>query len=64
MVRDRVHDSQKMTGYSYRVPSYPVEPGSRPPKEDMVEQFGAGWITPPEQTAIIDYLVAHYGPEK
>ena len=64
VVRDRVHDSQKMTGYSYRVPSYPVEPGSRPPKEDMVEQFGAGWITPPEQTAIIDYLVAHYGPEK
>ena len=25
-----------MTGYSYRVPAYPVEPGSRPPKEDMV----------------------------
>jgi len=32
--------------------------------EDMVEQFGAGWITPPEQTVIIDYLVEHYGPEK
>ena len=30
----------------------------------MVEQFGAGWITPPEQMAIIDYLVEHYGPEK
>ena len=32
--------------------------------EDMVEQFGAGWVTPQEQTAIIAYLVEHYGPEK
>ena len=35
-VRDQVHDSKKMTGYSYRVPAYPVVPGSKPPKEDMV----------------------------
>jgi DMSO/TMAO reductase YedYZ molybdopterin-dependent catalytic subunit len=34
-IRDQVHDSAKMTGYSYRTPKYPVVPGSRPPKEDM-----------------------------
>ncbi|MHB8763858.1 MAG: sulfite oxidase [Deferrisomatales bacterium] len=35
-VLDHEHDSDKMTGYSYRVPAYPVVPGSRPPPEDMV----------------------------
>ncbi len=50
-VRDRVHDSDKMTGYSYRVPAYPVEPGVVPPKEDMV--IATAWniksmITHPE----------------
>ncbi len=35
-VRDKVHDSYKMTGYSYRVPAYPVVPGTRPLKSDMV----------------------------
>ncbi len=34
-IRDREHDSQKMTGYSYRIPKAPVAPGSRPRKEDM-----------------------------
>ena len=34
-VRDRVHDSAKMSGYSYRVPAYPVAPGAAPPAEDM-----------------------------
>lgn len=34
-VRDRVHDSEKMSGYSYRVPAYPVSPGDKPPVEDM-----------------------------
>ena len=34
-VRDREHDSQKMVGYSYRVPEFPVRPGTRPPKEQM-----------------------------
>ena len=34
-VRDRVHDGPKMTGYSYRVPRYPVEPGAQVPEEDM-----------------------------
>ena len=27
-VRDQVHDSEKMSGYSYRVPTYPPVPGS------------------------------------
>jgi len=34
-VRDREHDGPKMTGYSYRVPRYPVPPGAHVPKEDM-----------------------------
>lgn len=34
-VRDKVHDGPKMTGYSYRVPEYPVSPGAHVPKEDM-----------------------------
>lgn len=35
-VRDREHDGPKMTGYSYRVPAYPVAPGTEVPEEDMV----------------------------
>ena len=31
--------------------------------QDMVEEFGAGWITAPEQHKIIDYLVQRYGPQ-
>ena len=34
-VRDQVHDSEKMSGYSYRIPAYPTEPGHKPPVEDM-----------------------------
>jgi len=34
-VRDRVHDSEKMSGYSYRIPAYPIAPGDNPPVEDM-----------------------------
>ena len=34
-VRDQVHDGTKMTGYSYRVPKYPVAPGTEVPEEDM-----------------------------
>lgn len=34
-VRDRVHDGPKMTGFSYRVPRYPVAPGADVPEEDM-----------------------------
>lgn len=35
-VRDQVHDGAKMTGTSYRVPAYPVAPGTEVPSEDMV----------------------------
>lgn len=35
-IRDQEHDGAKMTGDSYRVPSYPVAPGSEVPDEDMV----------------------------
>lgn len=35
-VRDKEHDGAKMTGASYRVPAYPVAPGTEVPKEDMV----------------------------
>ena len=34
-VRDQVHDGPKMTGFSYRVPRYPVPPGTEVPEEDM-----------------------------
>lgn len=34
-LRDVVHDGAKMTGTSYRVPKYPVEPGQDVPKEDF-----------------------------
>ena len=50
-VRDRVHDSKKMSGYSYRVPAYPTAPGNKPPVEDM--HIATAWqvkslITRPE----------------
>lgn len=35
-IRDRVHDGAKMTGQSYRIPAYPVAPGTEVPDEDMV----------------------------
>ncbi len=35
-VRDVVHDGAKMTGASYRVPAYPVAPGTEVPDTDMV----------------------------
>lgn len=35
-VRDQVHDGEKMTGYSYRLPAYPVAPGTEVPEADMV----------------------------
>jgi DMSO/TMAO reductase YedYZ molybdopterin-dependent catalytic subunit len=34
-VRDRVHDGAKMTGHSYRMPKYPVAPGTQVPEADM-----------------------------
>ena len=35
-IRDQLHDGPKMTGQSYRVPAYPVAPGTEVPDEDMV----------------------------
>ncbi|TRW97875.1 sulfite oxidase [Paracoccus sp. M683] len=35
-VRDKEHDGAKMTGASYRIPAYPVAPGTEVPDEDMV----------------------------
>lgn len=35
-IRDREHDGAKMTGNSYRVPAYPVAPGTEVPESDMV----------------------------
>ncbi len=35
-VRDQVHDGSKMEGYSYRMPAYPVAPGTEVPEADMV----------------------------
>ena len=35
-VRDQEHDGEKMTGDSYRIPAYPVAPGTEVPDEDMV----------------------------
>ena len=34
-LRDQVHDGPKMTGTAYRVPGYPVAPGTKVPKEDF-----------------------------
>ena len=34
-LRDIVHDGSKMTGTSYRVPAYPVAPGTKVPEEDF-----------------------------
>lgn len=41
-IRDKEHDSQKMSGYSYRVPAHPVVPGSRPSKSSMT--VATSWI--------------------
>lgn len=35
-IRDQEHDGPGMTGLSYRLPAYPVEPGAEVPPEDMV----------------------------
>lgn len=35
VVRDRVHDGEKMTGDSYRMPRHPVAPGTKVPAEEM-----------------------------
>ncbi len=41
-VRDTVHDSRHMSGYSYRVPAYPVAPGHKPPESEMA--IATSWV--------------------
>ncbi len=31
---------------------------------DMVDKYGASWITEEQQKIIIDYLVENYGPNR
>ena len=56
VVRDKVHDGPKMGGNSYRVPKYPVSPGTKVPEEDMkiIEEMPVkSLITHPKTGAII-----------
>lgn len=51
-ILDHVHDSKKMSGYSYRVPKYQVAPGERPEEADM--EIATSWqiksmITQPQE---------------
>jgi DMSO/TMAO reductase YedYZ molybdopterin-dependent catalytic subunit len=34
-IRDQIHDGPKMTGKSYRIPSYPIAPGTEIPEKDF-----------------------------
>ncbi len=55
-IRNIVHDGAKMTGNSYRVPCYPVPPGSKVNDEDMciIESMPVkSLITSPRSGAII-----------
>lgn len=56
VIRNRVHDGEKMTGQSYRVPCTPVAPGSKVADEDMciIESMPVkSIITSPKTGAII-----------
>ncbi|MBL4704348.1 MAG: sulfite oxidase [Flavobacteriales bacterium] len=55
-IRDIVHDGPKMGGKSYRVPKYPVAPGTKVPDEDMkiIESMPVkSLITSPKTGAIV-----------
>ena len=45
VVRNQVHDGPKMTGYAYRMPKYPVAPGTEVPEEDMEITFFLDYLT-------------------
>jgi len=56
VVRNKVHDGAKMTGYSYRIPSYPVAPGTKVSEKDMkiIEEMPVkSLITYPKTGAIV-----------
>ena len=55
-VRGTVHDSEQMSGYSYRVPAYPIAPGHQPPAADMsiaTEWVVKSLITAPQANAAV-----------
>jgi len=56
VVRNKVHDGPKMGGMSYRIPTYPVAPGTKVPEEDMkiIEEMPVkSLITYPKRGAIV-----------
>ena len=57
VVRDQVHDGEKMGGQSYRVPCEPVAPGTEVDDADMciiLEMPVKSLITTPETGAVVD----------
>lgn len=57
VVRNKVHDGEKMMGDSYRVPKFPVAPGDKVPDEDMkiIESMPVkSIITHPKSGAMFD----------
>ena len=57
VVRDRVHDGEKMNGASYRLPTYPIAPGEKVPDEHMriIESMPVkSLITYPQSGAMFD----------
>lgn len=57
VVRNQVHDGEKMMGDAYRVPKYPVAPGEKVPDEDMkiIESMPVkSIITYPKSGAMFD----------
>ena len=56
LIRNKVHDGPKMGGHSYRVPRFPVEPGSEVPDEmlEIIESMPVkSMITYPKTGAMI-----------
>ncbi len=56
VVRNQVHDGPKMGGMSYRIPKYPVAPGTKVPEEDMkiIEEMPVkSLITHPKTGAMV-----------
>lgn len=55
-LRDQVHDGAKMTGTSYRVPRYPVAPGTRVPSKDfeIIEAMPVKSLITSPQTGVTD----------
>jgi DMSO/TMAO reductase YedYZ molybdopterin-dependent catalytic subunit len=56
LVRNKVHDGEKMSGHSYKVPKYPIEPGGKVNDADLeiIESMPVkSLITYPKSGAII-----------